>query len=120
MNIFIIVFEDNSIFEGGVDYNDTKWLQIPDKKIRSIFYKIPQGDHLVLSNYEVYFHMVEVLYDVTGKDAGKVKIESVSLLAKQGNNVRIYKIKDNKIEIIDSKYEGDLLKLNPQGWKGGY
>jgi hypothetical protein len=120
-NLFTVVFEDNSVFVGGSDYKETKWKDIPDKKIRSIFYRIPTGDYLCLSGYEKYYHMVEVTMDLMGENKGKTILNLVKVFAKKGNNIRIYTInlisnEDIKIENTDTGNE--LVKqLNPVYWK---
>ena len=74
-SIFNIIFDDNSKFIGGDSYFDTKWNQIPNKKIRTLFYKMPSGDFLGFRKYEKYYHIVEATTDLNGINAGKKNIE---------------------------------------------
>ena len=67
--LFQVVFEDNSTFDGG-DYQNTKWAEIPHKKIRSLFYLLPTGDYLGLGGYERFYHFIECTTDLNGDKAG--------------------------------------------------
>jgi len=119
MPIFTVVFDDNTKFEGG-DLQNTKWNEIPFKKIRSIFYQIPFGDILCLSGYEKYYHIVEIVTDLNGVNRGQNKIDNIYLLAKKQNNVFIYKMNLDKklINKYEMNLEDEWIKnLNPQGWK---
>jgi hypothetical protein len=118
-NLFTVVFEDNSTFVGGNLIN-TKWKEIPDKKIRSIFYKMPKGDVLAMTGYDKYFHMVEVLKDINGDRAGIVNFEFVYLLGRKENRVNGYKMsfQTGNIEKIETSVEDNFVKgLNPKFWK---
>lgn len=122
MKIFSIVFDDNSVYEGGASYSETKWKDIPtDKKIRSIFYTIPFGDVLCLSGYDSYYHIVEAVTDLNGKNKNVVKIDIVRLLAKKDNSVKIYKFKlddSKKIDIEIKDVNDSFIKsLNPIFWR---
>lgn len=59
--LFSVVFEDGSYFVGGENYHQTKWREIPNKNIKRIFYRLPDGIHLELHGYEKYFHMIEAI-----------------------------------------------------------
>jgi hypothetical protein len=118
--IFIALFEDNTNFSGGLDYFNTKWKELPNKKIRTLFYRLPFGDYLSLSGYEKYYHMVEATNDLNGENAGKVQIRNVYILGKKENKVYIYKIniEGNRIEnTVLNENDRTVLELNPQGWK---
>lgn len=121
-NLFTIVFEDNTSFLGGTDYQNTKWLEIPNKKIKRVFYRLPHGDFLCLSGYEEYYHMVEATKDLNGKLAGIVTVEYSYIMGKIDNKVIIYKIDlQNKGDYV-SRQELDindkLVKtFNVNGWK---
>jgi len=123
MSIFTIIFEDNTSFEGGIDYKNTKWVEIPDKKIKSIFYNIPFGDYLYLIGYEKYHHIVEVTQDLNGQNKDKIIIDNIRLLARKGNKIKIWKfnlLDKNKLIEIEVKNFNDnfIQKLNPNFWKG--
>jgi len=118
-NLFVIVFKDDSIFEGG-NYQQTKWKEIPDKQIRSIFYRIPNGDHLILSGYDKYYHMIEVCEDLNGERKGEVRLDFSYIMGKKDGYVRIYKInlQNNNIEIKELEENDDFIKkLNSKFWK---
>ena len=49
--LYHIVFEDNTTISAG-SIEEPKWLDIPNKKIRSIFYSLPTGDMICLSGFK--------------------------------------------------------------------
>jgi hypothetical protein len=123
MPIFTIIFEDNTSFEGGIDYKTTKWEEIPNKKIKSIFYNIPFGDYLYLIGYDKYYHMIEATMDLNGDNKGKLIINNIRLMAKKDNKIKIWKfnlLDKNKLIEIEVKNFNDnfIQKLNPNSWKG--
>jgi len=118
--IFTIILSDGSVFSGGTSYSETKWKEIPDKKIRTIFYKIPKGDVLVMTGYDKYFHMIEVLKDLNGDRAGIVNFEFAYLLGRKEDKINGYKMnfKTGNIEKIETNVEDNFIKgLNPNIWK---
>lgn len=118
--IFTIVFDDNTSYVGGCDYFEMKWKDIPNKKIRTIFYTMPLGDMLVLNGYDKYYHRIEGVKILTGKDAGKMKIIFTYIMGKIKSQVIGYKIStiNGNIEKfnVDEKEES-IIKLNQEFWK---
>jgi len=125
--LYTIIFEDESIFEGGTIMN-TKWLEIPNKKIDRIFYKLPTNDFMCLSGYDKYFHYIEAVQDLNGKERGKVKIENIYLMGRKENKVKSYRItltnkpfdkhKVGDITVRNFDINDDrIAKLNKKGWK---
>jgi len=125
--LFIVGFKDGSIFEGGVDYTETKWLQIPHKEIAAISYRLPDGNYLVVSGAEEYFHMVEVVQDIYGGQPGVPKLEYAYLMTKKNGIVTSYRmtlmnmdtfrmgdITRREFSVDDPKIKG----LNPNSWVG--
>lgn len=125
--LFTIIFKDGSHFIGGNSYFETKWLEIPLKPIKRIFYKLPMNDYICLEG-EKYFHMVEALKDITGKEKGIVKLQYAYIMKKEGNKVisyritlfnksedryRIGDITVREFDINDPKIKG----LNPDNWR---
>jgi len=99
--LFTVIFKDNTHFQGGTDYSDTKWLSIPsDKPIKRIFYKLPNDDYICLDNYDNYFHMIEVTRDLNGKRKGIVNIEYAYIIGLKGEKVTSY-----RITLINKKQE---------------
>jgi hypothetical protein len=90
--LFIAVLEDETKFIGGTIYEKTRWLEIPDKKIKRLFYKLPDGNHLCLDSYNKYFHMIEATTDLNGRDAGKIGIEYAYIMGEKNDKVVCYKI----------------------------
>lgn len=106
-SLYTIIFEDKSVFLGGKDYFSTHWLDIPiNKKIKRIFYKLPNGDCLCLEGYDKYFHMLEACKDLTGKNKGIVRIQHAYIIGFKYNEARSYRItlnnsKDDKFKLGD-------------------
>ena len=121
--LFIINFEDGTNYVGGNTYKETGWMNIPDKKIKSIFYRLPNIDYLCLSGYEKYFHMIEATVDLNGKEKGKEKICYTYIMGKIEDKVISYKIfLQNNIVLVNRlvmDYNSDYIqKLNKEGWRG--
>jgi hypothetical protein len=117
--LFQIIFEDNSKFNGG-DYQKTKWTEIPDKKIRTLFYLLPSGDYLGLGGYERYYHFIECTTDLNGEKAGIKNLEFAYIIGQRKDNSNIYQI-DLKTGCINLKKVNNdnifLTKLNPVFWR---
>jgi len=90
--IFTVIFEDGTRFLGGTDYFDTKWTEIPRKKIKRIIYKLPDDTYLSIKNFEKYYHMIEAITDLNGKNSGKVQLQCIYLMGKKNKKVVVYKI----------------------------
>lgn len=121
-SLFTVVFEDDSIFKGGENYKETKWLEIPNKKIKRLFYKLPHGDYFCLSGYEKYYHFIEATKDLNGKRKGEERLEYVYLMGKLGNKVIVYKISLKNGGNYMSRYKLDgesdtITALNINGWR---
>ena len=119
-NLYKIIFKDNTIYKGGT-YKDTRWLQIPLKKIKEIEYITPFGKKITLSNYDKYYHFIEATTDLSGKEKGKNKLEYSYLIVKKDNKYKVHKIslQTGKIEILHLREEDKFIKqLNPIGWRG--
>lgn len=128
MPLFNVIFEDGSCFTGGTNYFETKWMEIPNRKIKRIFYRLPDGNHLCLTGYDKYFHMIEATKDLTGKNKGKVKIEYAYIMGKNKTEIISYRITlfnkgneryrtgDITVRTFDINDER-IKKLNPDNWK---
>jgi hypothetical protein len=121
-NLFIVVFEDNQTFLGGNDLYNTKWSEIPNKKIKSLYYRMPSGDYLLLTGYDKYYHMVEGTKAINGINAEQLMIHNIRLMAQKDKLVKIYKfnlLNDDKPIEIETKTIGDefIKKLNLIYWK---
>ena len=119
-SLFIIIFGDKTTYRGG-DYSNSGWLNIPDKPIKRIIYRLPQGGKLILDGYDTYFHMTEAVTGILGKNKGKQKIEFDYIMGQRKGIITCYKIniktKDIKKEIFNE--EDKFIKgLNKIGWKG--
>jgi len=118
MNLYTIIFEDNSVYQGG-DLENTKWVEIPNKKIRTIFYSLPLGDCLGLSEYDKYYHYIEVTTDIMGENKGKINLEFAYLIGKKGTTYKMYKInlRTGQVEVMILEEKDKMIQqLNPIGW----
>ena len=119
--VFIILYADEQTYFGKQSYFDSGWKDIEDKPIKKVFFRMPTGDYMVLSNYEKYYHYMEATKIVAGDNAGKVQLEYLHMLGKRQNQVIEYKVRvltgDIKINVFDAENEY-IKKLNPIGWRG--
>lgn len=133
--LFHVVFEDGSSFVGGTSYKETKWLQIPKKPIKRLFYRLPNNDYICLSGYDKYFHMVEATIDwmrmsrkkveklnskptieysyIMGKKGDKVFSYRIVLINKTSDRYKIGDITLREFDINSNKIKG----LNPDNWR---
>ena len=119
MRLYRIVFDNGSTYDGGT-LTETKWADIPDKQIRTIFYSLPTGDCLALSGYEKYYHFVEVTEDLVRDKNSKKNINCTYLIGKAADGYKLYKINilSNQIDIkLLGLKDSFIEKLNPIGWK---
>ena len=125
--LYTVIFEDGSHFIGGTSYFNTKWLEIPLKSIKRIFYKLPTGDCICLEG-EKYFRMSEALKDITGKEKGIVKLQYDYIMVKRNNKVISYRItllnktneryKSGDLTIREFSENDKFIKgLNPDNWR---
>lgn len=121
MSLYKIIFEDNSTFLGG-NLEQPKWLEIPDKKIKKLIYRLPNGKKIILENQDAYYHFIEVCYDIMGRKKGQKQLEYAYLIAKKDTTYKMYKI-DLRTKQIETKILDELNEwinsLNPIGWKKG-
>ena len=125
--LFSVIFKDNSKYLGGNSYFKTKWIGIPNKPIKRIFYLLPTKDYLCLTG-EAFFHMVEVTTDLNGKNQGKTILRYVYIMVKKGNEIISYRItlykektsryhsRDITVRSFDINNEF-IRGLNPDGWR---
>ena len=124
--LYKILFKDGTVFNGGHDVFNTKWLEIPNKKIKKLFYRLPGGDYLCLGGYDKYFHRIEATVDLNGKEKGKTKLQSVYIYGRKKDKVVVYQIgliKDVNLGLIYKKIidinDKEIKNLNPNNWKQG-
>ena len=134
MPLFTIIFEDGTNFIGGTSYFETKWMEIPLKKIKRIFYKLPTDDYICLRG-DKYYHMVEATKDWAKIGGGKVKrlyseprIEYVYVMVRKEDKITSYRItlfnkENDKYRIGDITVrefninDEKIQKLNPDIWR---
>ncbi len=124
-------FVDGSVFEGGNSYYNTKWLEIPkDKQIKQITFALPDGNLIILQDYEAYNHFCEATQDVYGKGIiSKPTLRYRYLMGRKGNKVISFRI--SLFQSPTSKYQiGDITHREyefgkeynnkpTKGWKKG-
>lgn len=108
--LYTIIFNDDTKFIGGTDYREPKWEEIPcNKKIRRIFYRLPDGNYLTLGGYDDYYHMIESTENIIGKDVGKRIIRYAYIMGRKNNTVTSYRI--TLFQTKDSRYKiGDIVR----------
>ena len=117
--IYTVIFEDKTIFTGGVDYFTTKWLEIPNKKIKHMFYTLPTHDQLLLAGYEQYYHIVEAIKVINKPSNNVPTILYTYILGKVGNKINSYRMKHSTGDISRKLFDINdewIVKLNPIGW----
>lgn len=136
MPIFIAIYEDGEKFIGGTSYFKTKWMELPLKKIKRIFYRLPSVDYLTLDNYDSFFHMVEATKDwmrigqrkITKINQNEPRIEYAYIMGKKGDKVISYRItlfnKTNEryrmgdVTVREFNISDERIKkLNPEVWR---
>jgi len=135
--LFSVIFEDKTSFVGGNNYRNTKWMDIPtNKKIKRIFYRLPDGNYLCLGDYEEYFHMIEATRDWMRVSKNKIeklnsspKVEYAYIMGKRGKKITSYRItlfskKNDRYklgDIVRREFDFDsrfIKGLNKSIWRG--
>lgn len=120
MNLFTVIYEDNSVFKGG-DLLNPNWLAIA-KPIHTLIYFLPSGDNLLFSNFKRIYHCVDGTKDIMGENKGKLQIEYTHIFIERNEKITYYKIdlRQKNIEVKDLELNNELvLSLNKIGWKNG-
>ena len=122
--IYTILFEDGTVFEGGSNFYNTKWSEIPKKEIKKFYYRLPGGDYICMGGYDKYFHRIEATVDMSGKEKGKTKLQSIYLYGKKNEKVVVYQIgliKNVNLGLIYKKIidinDEEIKNLNQNNWK---
>jgi len=119
--LFQIIFTDGTTYSGGDSFIYSLWKEISlDKKIRTIFYTLPTGDMLALSNFDRIYHYTEALNDLNGEYRGQLRIQAVYLIVERKNKYLQYKINQLTGNVEFSIFDKDneyIKKLNPEFWK---
>jgi hypothetical protein len=125
--LYQVQFTNGKIFNGGDSYKVTNWKEMPDLEIKSIAFLLPDGNLLVLKDYEEYNHIVEATQDVYGST--KFTLRYQYLMGRKNNKVTSYRIvlfetKDSKFKIGDItrreyEYGKEYSGSGTKGWKKG-
>lgn len=125
--LFIIIFEDGSNFRGGISNYETRWKDIPFRKIIRVYYLLPSGDYLCLEGYDKYNRMVEVTQDwmrmskKAKKLSDKPVLEYLYFMGLKGDTVTSYRIALRGEKGKDKFMKGDVtVRQYPLGqeWYG--
>jgi hypothetical protein len=120
--LYEIIFIDDEKFIGGT-LTETKWMEIPDKKIKKFIYYVPNTRQIISEeNFRRVYHYVEVCSDLSGDKKGITQLEYSYLIFEKEYEYEGYKInlKTKKIETILLTKDNEMIKnLNPIGWKKG-
>ncbi len=125
--LYQVMFQDGTTFNGGKSYKKTLWNEIPDKPIKQISFRLPDGNYFTLRGYEAYNHFIEATQDVYGSNRftlryqyfmGKLKDKVVSF------RVSLFQTKDSKYKIGDITrreyiFGREYANKSTKGWKQG-
>jgi len=118
--LFIVLFTDGEIYYGKKNYIDSGWKEIPNKSIKKIFFCLPTGDYLIMSEYDKFGQYIEATKIISGIGAGQNKLEYVHILGKRNDKVIEYKVHilsgDIKVHLFDEDNEY-IKSLNKDLWK---
>jgi len=118
--LFIVLFTDNDTYYGRKSYEDCGWKEIPTKPIKKIFFRLPTGDYIILSDYQNYGHFIEAVKVISGDNVGKVQLQTAHILGKRNDKVIEYKVHVLSGDIKVHMHEADneyIKSINPQVWK---
>lgn len=125
--LYQVQFNDGSSYNGGNNYKETKWNDMPKKNIKQIAFRLPDSNLLVLRGYKEYNHFCEATQDVYGSN--KFTLRYQYLMGRIGDKVISYRItlfegKNNRYKLGDitrREYEyGKEYNQKPtKGWKKG-
>ena len=122
MNLYTIIFEDNSVYQGG-DLINTLWTGIPDKPIKKFTYYVPNTKQTIVEdNFLRVYHFCECCTDLSGDKKGQVQLEYSYLIFEKEFEYEGYRtnLRTKKIENILLKKDNPWVNsLNPMGWKKG-
>jgi hypothetical protein len=119
--LFIVMFEDKTVYYGKKTYEDSGWKECPNKPIQKIFFCMPTVDYIGLMGYDKYARFVEAVQIVMGEDAGKQRCEFVYFLGKRKNRIVQYKMNIVSGNIIINEFDETdtyIKSLNPEIWRG--
>jgi hypothetical protein len=113
--MFTVNFVDGTNFIGGIDLNDTKWKDIPNKRIKNIEYSLFSKQE-ILENYESYNHLVSKI-----KYNDKIINRNVILMGKIKDKVECidFDLTYKKITRYKRDYGKEYTNASTIGWKEG-
>jgi len=114
--MYKLTFEDDITFFSS-SFN-SKWNQMPDKKIKKLEYKI-DNKTITFEGFEAYNHLVEKVCFIQG--SGKEQITNIILMGRTGDLVQLitYNLKTKKIEKSETPFGQEYYKKSTTGWKKG-
>jgi hypothetical protein len=114
--MYIVIFEDYTQFIGG-DPNNSRWNEMPNKRIRELVYKL--GDYSIsLSGFSEYNHLVE---RVSFLNKRTKKISKVIIMGHQ--NFKVYKfiidLLKSEVNQEETLFGKEYNNASTTGWKKG-
>ena len=105
--LFKVRFNDGSVFNGRNDIKESLWNEIPDKEIKAVIFTLPDGNILILKDYEAYGNMFEATRNFYGSNAYKVRYRY--FLGKKRDKTISYRL--TLFENKDSRFKiGDITR----------
>jgi hypothetical protein len=108
-----VTFDDKTIFKGG-DLTNSRWNEMPNKKIAQIEYHI-DNQTLILANFKEYNHLVKRSLNIITQEQNITKL---SLLAIEDSCIHSF-VFDIKTETWTTNIYNLLEKQKSTGWKEG-
>lgn len=71
--LFIAILKSGNQYCGGKDYNNPEWKDI-DEKVSKVFFRLPDGNFLIMDGYEKYLYQIEGTKDWLKVDKNEIKI----------------------------------------------
>lgn len=121
--LFIAVLKSGRQYYGGLDYYNPKWKEI-NEEIDKVFFKLPDNNFLIMSNYEKYLYLIEGTIDLNGERRGQLRVENLYFMGLRNNVVDSYRVtifarENNRYKMGDitkRQYKWGEIKNKYKGW----
>jgi hypothetical protein len=122
--LFIAILKSGKQYCGGKNYNNPEWKEI-DEPISKVFFRLPDGNFLIMDGYEKYLYLIEGVFDINGINKGKLRIEYLYFMGLKNGMVDSYRVtmlnkKNERYQIGDitkRQYKWEEIKNKYKGWK---
>jgi hypothetical protein len=82
-SLYTIHFQDGTVYEGGTNIHDSKWVFIPDKAIKRLEYFFNSSEGIILEGFEAYLCFIEAENKITGPIGNCPKCNSKGKISKK-------------------------------------